>query len=159
MREITEVQLPGVGVRFEFESARGERIVVVAHRGGRHEVALYGRGDPDAGRTVLELDAVDATTLAEILGAPRLTEAAAAMQRIEGLAIDWVSVERGSTAAGATIADGQYRTKTGASIVAVIRGITSFPAPEPRFVLSAGDVAVAVGTAEGLTQLRALLAR
>ena len=34
MRKITEVQLPGVGVRYEFTSARGERIAVVAHRGG-----------------------------------------------------------------------------------------------------------------------------
>lgn len=159
MREITEIQLPGVGARFEFESARGERIAVVAHRSGRVELALYQRGDPDACRTVLELDSEDATTLADILGAPRLTEAAVAMQQIEGLAIDWLTVDVGSGAAGATIADGEYRTKTGVSIVAVIRGSDSFPAPDPGFTLTAGDVAVAVGTPEGLKQLRSLLAR
>lgn len=159
MREITEIQLPGVGVRFEFESGRGERIAVVAHRSGRQELALYGGEDPDTCRTVLELDPEDAATLASILGAPRLTEAALAMQQIEGLAIDWVTVEPGTAAAGATIADGEYRAKTGASIVAVIRGLRSVPAPEPDFALAAGDVAIAVGTAEGLTQLRALLAR
>jgi TrkA domain protein len=148
-----------VGARFEFELARGERIAVVAHRSGRVELALYNRGDPDACRTVLELDPEDAATLADILGAPRLTEAAAAMQQIEGLAIDWLAVEAGSAAAGATIAEGEYRTKTGASIVAVIRETNSFPAPDPGFSLSAGDVAVAVGTSEGLMQLRALLAR
>src|SRR5581483_6327532 len=69
----------------------------------------------------IALDGDDAVALAEILGAPRLTEAAAAMQRIEGLAIDWITVEPRSTAAGATIAQGEYRTKTGATIVAVIR--------------------------------------
>jgi len=159
MREITEVQLPGVGVRYEFESSRGERIAVVAHRSGRYELALYSRGDPDSCRSILELDGDDAVALAEILGAPRLTEAAAAMQRIEGLAIDWITVEPRSTAAGATIAQGEYRTKTGATIVAVIRDNVSLPAPEPTFTLQPGDVALAVGTSDGLTQLRSLLTR
>jgi TrkA domain protein len=158
MREIAEVPLPGVGVRQEFTTARGQRVAVVSHRSGRQEVALYDRGDPDACTTVIELESEDAATLASILGAPQVAASAAAMQRIEGLALDWVTVSRGSAAAGATIADGEYRTATGASIVAVIRDEQTHPAPGPDFVLAAGDVAVAVGTPAGLTELRALLA-
>ena len=158
MREIVEVPLPGVGVRFEFTSVQGERIAVVSHRSGRHELALYERSDPDACRTVIELASEDAATLASILGAPQVAASAAAMQRIEGLALDWVTVGEGSAAAGATIADGEYRTATGASIVAVIREEQTHPAPGPDFVLATGDVAVAVGTPAGLTELRALLA-
>jgi TrkA domain protein len=158
VREVVEVPLPGVGVRFEFTSERGERIAVVSHRSGRQELALYERGDPDACRTVIELDGEDAATLASILGAPQVAASAAAMQRIEGLALDWVTVNEGSAADGATIGDGGYRTATGASIVAVIRDEQTHPAPGPDFVLTAGDIAVAVGTPEGLTQLRALLA-
>jgi TrkA domain protein len=158
MRKITEVQLPGVGVRYEFTSARGERIAVVAHRGGRQDLALYDRNDADTCRTMLELDAEDAATLASVLGAPQVAASASAMQRIEGLAIDWVTVAAGSTAAGATLADGGYRSHTGTSIVAVIRQQQTIPAPEPEFALEPGDVAVAVGTPEGLTQLRSLLA-
>jgi TrkA domain protein len=158
VREIVEVSLPGVGVRFEFTSVRGERIAVVSHRSGRQELALYERGDPDACRSVIELDADDAATLASILGAPQVAASAAAMQRIEGLAIDWVRVGQGSGAAGTTIADGRYRTVTGSSIVAVIRGEQTHPAPEPDFVLVSGDVAVAVGTPAGLAELRSLLA-
>jgi TrkA domain protein len=157
VREITEQQLPGVGIRYEFTTARGERVAVVAHRSGRQEVALYDRTDPDTARSALDLDADDAATLASILGAPQLTEAAAAMQRIEGLAIDWLKVAPGSTAAGSTIADGQYRTTTGASIVAVLRQGHTNPAPSPDFELAAGDVTVAVGTPDGLKHLRGLL--
>ena len=158
MREIAEVPLPGVGVRQEFTTARGQRVAVVSHRSGRQEVALYDRGDPDACTTVIELESEDAATLASILGAPQVAASAAAMQRIEGLALDWVTVSQGSAAAGATIGDGEYRTATGASIVAVIRDEQTHPAPGPDFVLAAGDVAVAVGTPAGLTELRALLA-
>jgi TrkA domain protein len=63
----------------------------------------------------------------------------------------------GSTAVGRSIADGDYRSRTGSSIVAVIRGDTTMPAPEPHFQLDAGDVVVAVGTSTGLEDLRALL--
>lgn len=157
MRKITEVQLPGVGVRYEFTSARGERVAVVAHRGGRQDLALYDQDDADTCRTMVELDAEDAATLASILGAPQVAASASAMQRIEGLAIDWVTVGERSSAAGATLAAGQYRSQTGVSIVAVIRREQTIPAPDPDFALAAGDVAVAVGTPEGLTQLRALL--
>ena len=72
MPEITEVPLPGVGVRQEFTAASGLRVAVVAHRGGRRELALFEQDDPDACRTVLDLDPDDAATLASILGAPQL---------------------------------------------------------------------------------------
>jgi TrkA domain protein len=50
-----------------------------------------------------------------------------------------------------------YRTRTGASIVAVIRDGQSVPAPGPDFDLHAGDVVVGVGTSEGLATMRALI--
>jgi TrkA domain protein len=158
MREISEVQLPGAGVRHEFTSSKRERITVVSHRSGWQELALYDRDDPDSCRTIVELDAEDAATLANILGAPQMAASEAAMQRIEGLALDWVTVDQRSAANGSTIESGDYRSITGASIVAVIREQQTYPAPGPDFTLVAGDVAVAVGTPDGLTQLRSLLA-
>jgi TrkA domain protein len=50
-----------------------------------------------------------------------------------------------------------YRTKTGSSIVAVIRGGESIPAPGPEFPLLVGDVIVAVGTVDGLATMRELI--
>ena len=157
MARITETWLPGVGVRHEFVSTSGQRIAIVSHRSGRRELAVYRRDDPDACTTVLELDAEDTAVLAEILGAPQVAAAVHAMQRIEGLALDWLSVESSSPSAGTTIGAGRYRTRTGASIVAVIRGEETHAAPGPEFELQAGDVVVAVGNAEGLNQLGALL--
>ena len=50
-----------------------------------------------------------------------------------------------------------YRTRTGSSIVAVIRDGQSVPAPGPEFDLLAGDVIVAVGTVDGLASMRGLI--
>ena len=113
---------------------------------------------PTRARLTLELDERDARTLTDLLGASRVAEAlGSARQRIEGLSLDWIEVRPSSSLADRTIGDGRLRTRTGASIVAVIRADTTEPAPGPEFVLRGGDVAVAVGTDDGLTQVRELL--
>ncbi len=158
MADITEIQLPGVGVRYEFTSADGDSVGVVCHHGGRREIVVYARDDPDRAQTVLTLGADDSRTLSELLGASQVSEAMRSMeQRIEGLALDWLEVTAASSLAGHTLADGQLRSTTGASIVAVIRGDTTEPAPGPDFLLEAGDMAVAVGSPDSLEKLRAAL--
>ena len=157
MPDVTEVRLPGVGVRHEYTTAAGDRVGVLTHRGGRRELLVYDRDDPDRCATTLQLSADDTRTLAELLGASQLAEAVTSVQAVEGLAIDWVTVAPGSPAAGTTIGDGAFRTRTGASIVAVVRGDTTVPSPGPEFRFQAGDVAVAVGTPDGLGQLHAVL--
>lgn len=158
MAEVTETVLPGVGVRHEFTTAAGERVGVLVLRNGRREVLLYDQADPDACSALLHLTTDDSRTLAELLGASQVSETVTAVQQqIEGLAIEWLEVDDGSAAVGTTIAEGAYRTRTGASIVAVLRGDTSIPAPGPEFTFEAGDVVVAVGTTAGLAQLRSLM--
>jgi TrkA domain protein len=157
MPEIQETPLPGVGVRHEFTTAGGERVALLTHRTGRRELAVFEKDDPDVYRTVLHLSVADTVALGELLGASQVSEAVHAVQRLEGVAIDWLTVARSSAAAGATIADGQFRTKTGASIVAIVRGDQSIAAPGPEAQLEPGDVVVAVGTPEGLRRLQSLL--
>lgn len=158
MPEIEETLLPGVGVRHEFTTGGGERVSVLTHRGGRRELAIYDRRDPDACVAVLHLDPDDTRSLSELLGGSQVQEAVQAVQQeIEGLAIEWVNVPDGSAFVGATIAEGGFRTRTGASIVAVLRGGATVPAPGPDHRFEAGDVVVAVGTPDGLAQLRNLL--
>lgn len=158
MAEVTETQLPGVGVRHDFTTGDGEQVGVLTHRSGRREILLYSQVDPDQCTTVLHLSANDTRTLAELLGASQVSEAVSSVQqRVEGLVIDWIGVPAHSASVGSTIADGRFRTRTGASVIAVLRGSTTFPAPEADFVFESGDVIVGVGTPEGLTELRALL--
>jgi TrkA domain protein len=158
MAEVTETQLPGVGVRYEFTTSDGQRVGVLSHRGGRREIFVYDRRDPDAASTLLQLSADDTRTLSELLGASQVTTGiAAAQQQIEGLAIDWLRIPPESRFVGTTIGDGAFRTRTGVSIVAIVHGDTTVPAPGPEYRFEAGDFAVAVGTPEGLGQLRNLL--
>jgi TrkA domain protein len=160
MAEVRETKLPGVGVRHEFTTETGKDIGVLVYRDGRREILVYDDDDPDACSSLITLSADDTRTVSELLGASQVTEAVSAVQQeIEGLAIEWIDVHSTSPAAGATIGDGMYRTRTGSSIVAVIRADQSIPAPGPEFGLLAGDVIVAVGTVEGLATMRELIRR
>jgi len=158
MPEVIETQLPGVGVRHEFSTGSGERVAVLSHRTGRREIAVYDRADPDSCTTVLHLSPDDTRTLADLLGGGPLSEAVAGVQRLAGVALDWIPIRPGSSNAGSTIGDARLRTRTGSSVVALVRGDETIPAPGPETVLAADDVVVAVGTPAGLRQLRDLLA-
>lgn len=158
MAEVRETKLPGVGVRHEFTTEGGDDVAVLVHHDGRREILVYDSDDPDRCSSILNLTAADTRTVSELLGASRVTEAVAAVQQeIEGLAIEWIELTPSSPASGATIGDGMYRTRTGSSIVAVIRDGESIPAPGPDFPLLTGDVIVAVGTVEGLAAMRELI--
>jgi TrkA domain protein len=79
------------------------------------------------------------------------------LQQIEGLAISWLTIRESSPHAGGTIADTQARSRTGVSIVAVLRAQTAFPAPTPSFNFQAGDTVLVVGTPAGVRALARLL--
>jgi TrkA domain protein len=118
---------------------------------------VYDRADPDACQEVIQLTDDEADALAELLGAARLVEHLAGLQRIEGLAIDWLPIRPGSPYAGRTIADTQARSRTGSSIVAILRHDRAIPAPTPDAGLQGGDTLVVVGTADGIKELSRLL--
>lgn len=158
MSEIHEVKLPGVGVRYEFETNEGKRIGVISHRTGLREIYVSRSDDPDEFNRVLGLSPDDARTLAELLGATRVAEQLADLQqRIEGLVIDWLPVRADSAYVGRTIGDARLRTRTGVSVVAIVRGDDAVPAPGPEERLDTGDYLVVVGTARGVEQAVELL--
>lgn len=158
MSEIHEVKLPGVGVRFEFETTEGKRLGVISHRTGLREIYVSRPDDPDEFNRVLGLSPDDARTLAELLGATRVAQQLAELQqRIEGLVIDWLPVRADSAYAGRTIGDTRLRTRTGISVVAIVRGEDAVPAPGPEQPLESGDYLVVVGTARGVEQAVELL--
>ena len=158
MVAVRETKLPGVGVRHEFTTESGEDVAVLVHHDGRREVLVYDADDPDVCRTVVSLSEADSRTLNELLGASRVTEVVTAVQQeIEGLTLEWIQLSPGCFADGTTITDGAYRTRTGASVVAVQRDGVTVPAPGPDFRFQSHDLVVAVGTPEGLTALRDLM--
>jgi TrkA domain protein len=149
--DVTEVNLPGVGLRYEFDIAQGDRLGVVARRSGDFEVVLYGRDDPDQAYPVFRLKEDEAEALAQILGAPRIAERFADLTReVPGLRAGRAEVRRASPYADRPLGDTKARTRTGASIVAIVRDEQVLASPGPEEILRAGDVLVVIGTDDGI---------
>jgi K+:H+ antiporter subunit KhtT len=158
MAEVRETKLPGVGVRREFTAHDGTVVGVVEHHDGRSDVVVYDTDDPDVCSSMLHLDATDTRTMARLLGASEISEGMREAQaQIEGLVFEWIKVPSTSSFGGTSIQDGELRTRTGASVVAVLRADHSVPAPDSTFVIEPDDTVVAVGTADGLAALRDIL--
>lgn len=160
MAEIEETELPGIGVRREFTTRGGMRLGVIATRTGTRDLLLYDRDDPDVCRSVVPLDEKDSDVLADLLGADVVSnDAASTLVNLEGLAIDWVSIDPASEVAGMSIGDARLRTRTDATVAAIIDGDHSVPGPGPEAILPPGAVVVAVGSTEGVRRMEALLSR
>lgn len=158
MSEIEETALPGVGLRLEFTTEEGNRIGVVHHRTGRRELYVCPPDDPDAVALSLRLTDDERSALVDTLGGSKVVENLRDLeQRVEGLAIDWLTVDEGSPYADRTIGDARVRARTGVSVVAVIRDREAHPAPGPDFHIQAGDTLVVVGVGEGIESVRSIL--
>ncbi|XVX19775.1 cation:proton antiporter regulatory subunit [Actinomycetota bacterium] len=158
--EIIETMLPGVGMRYDLQTAAGRPICVVVRRDGKVDFGTYDLRDPDQLAETYRLEAEEVAALADILGAPRMSERFADLSReVPGLESGRLTIGRGSRYDGRTLGDTHARTRTGASVVAIVRGEDVVTSPTPEDGLRAGDVVVAIGSAESLRALDALLNR
>jgi TrkA domain protein len=152
--DLEETLLPGVGVRYELRIRSGERLGIVVPREGGAEISVYDARDPDRARSVFRLSPEEADAIAEVLGAPRLTQRFADLSReVPGLQSARLPVAPGSPFVDRPLGDTRARTLTGCSIVAIVHGADVVAAPGPLDLLRAGDVLVAIGSFPGLEQL------
>jgi TrkA domain protein len=157
--EVFETPLPGVGSRYEFSTEDGDRLGIVARRDRRRTVVLYDRRDPDSCKAQVELTGEEAAVVVELLGGTKITERLADLRHeVEGLSIEWVTMPATGGLSGRTIGDGQIRTSTKASVVAVIRGKESIPGPGPEFRFAPGDVVLVIGSVDSVQAAARVLA-
>jgi TrkA domain protein len=148
---VDEVPLPGIGVRRDIETASGRRIGIVAHREGSLDLIISAVTDPDACVASISLTPDEASTIGNLLGARHLVAQLTEEHRdLPGVTTRQFLVERGSPFDGRTLGETRMRSRSGASVVAVLSSGEVQASPTPDFVLAAGDLLVVVGTSEGL---------
>ncbi|EPR12592.1 cation:proton antiporter regulatory subunit [Ruminiclostridium papyrosolvens] len=118
---IRELDLPGIGKKFEMEVNGGDKIVVIVHDDGRRELYHFYNGEEDSASMVSMEDA-EARLLAGIIGG--MAYSPKSLENIEvvlgGLVIEWYKVEDGFACIGKTITEMNIRKLTGITILAVI---------------------------------------
>lgn len=156
---VEKVDLPGIGFRHDVIMSSGRRISVVTHRDGSRELALFDEIDPDASTDSLPLSDQEAAALADLLGnSVSLSQVTGLSEQAAGLFTEHLLLSADSRYAGGPLGDTKARTRTGVSIVALVRDGVVIPSPGPASLLEAGDDIVAVGIREGLDKLAKIIA-
>ncbi|MEO3823842.1 cation:proton antiporter regulatory subunit [Actinomadura sp. B10D3] len=156
--DVERTALPGIGLQHVMTTGRGRQIGVISHRSGRRDLVIYDKEDPDSCIATVALNPEEANAIAELLGTGRIIEHLAELHRqVEGLVTEQIPIAPGSPYDGRPLGDTRSRTRTGASIVAVVREGQVIASPRPDFVFHAGDIIVVVGTGEGTAAVAQIL--
>ncbi len=160
MSTIREAALPGVGRKFQIETANGDRLVIVIHDDGTRELYHFARKNPDRVASVVTLEDAEARQIAGIIGGLTYVPKALPSAEIvlDDLLLEWYSIPPRSACIGKTIRDLQVRTATGASIVSIIEpDRVKRLNPEADTVLNEGATLILAGDRRTITKLKRLL--
>lgn len=154
--QVKEHDLPGVGKKFALTTNEDERMTVIIHNTGHRELYVF-RGREEFPSSAVRLQDAEARMLGAILGGAYFQPAVAeSMDMVLGqLSVEWFRVGPGSPLAGRTIEESAIRKRTGASVIAILRGGRPLPNPGPGDVIQAGDTLLVVGDRGQVQRFRA----
>lgn len=160
MSTISEGYLPGIGRKFQIETLRGDRLVVVIHDDGKRELYYFERNNLERVASVITLSDGEARQIAGIVGGlsyvPKALPTAEVV--LDDLVLEWFTIERGAAAIGKTIRELQARTVTGASIISIIEpNHVKRTNPEADTLLNEGATLILAGDRRNIAALKKLL--
>ena len=144
---VQEHDLPGVGKKLACTTNEGDRLTLIIHNTGHRELYFFERGE-DFPTQALRLEDGEARKLGALMGGAYFQPAVAeSMEMVLGqLSVDWLPLQAGSQLVDKTLADTRMRERTGASIIAIIRGGEARPNPQPDETVRAGDTLMVIGS-------------
>jgi TrkA domain protein len=151
----TRTTLPGIGTRYDLVTDAGKHVSIVVHNDGRRFLGFHDPQDDDACQATVPLGPSEAAALARLL-VPAPIDPVRGELEID-LVTEKIPITAKSPYSGRTLGDTQARTRTGASIVAVLRRTGATPSPTPDFRFATGDTLVVVGTREGVDAVTELI--
>jgi TrkA domain protein len=158
--DVQETPLPGIGIRREIVLASGRRVGIVIQRDGQTDLIISRLDDPDACMASIPLSTEEAATLGSLLGGPQLVaQLAEEHSDLPGVSTRQFLVTEGTPYANHKLGDARIRTRTGASVVAMLRSGQVLASPAPTDLIEPDDLLIVVGTPAGLEAAAAILHR
>lgn len=141
---IRSCELPGVGRKVSLITAQQNMLVFIAHHTGKHELFVFQHSEDDEPVFALDLTAEEARQIgALLLGTVLEQDKMEAMKK--SMVIDWIEVCPASPLVDHSIAENQIRTRTGASVIGILRGNEVIASPAANERILAGDLLLVAG--------------
>ena len=156
--DVREHDLPGVGKKFAVTTNDGDRLTIIIHNSGHREIYFFERGE-DYPAYALRMEDSEARKLGAILGGAFFQPVVAESMEmvLDQLSVEWMKVGAGSPLAGKSLLEAAVRERTGASVIAILRGGKAIPNPQPDERIASGDTLMVVGDREQVGRFGDLL--
>ncbi len=156
--KIRMADLPGIGKKISMVTSEQSTIALIVHHTGKRDLYFFGNEEEEECGFSVTLTAEETRELgAQLLGAAYQPVDLDQMKMFKNqIVVEWVDLQQQSILVDKTIAESRIRTKTGASVIGVVRGTDVVPVPDIHCVLHAGDTLMVVGKSEQVEQLIAL---
>lgn len=143
---VREATLPGIGKKYVMPLRAGGNVAIIVRPDGERQMFHF-LEDEDRPCDVVKVERDEAQQIANLLGAAMV--GAPDLDKLElvlgALEIEWVPLHDDSTLVGHTLAESRLRQRTGASVVAVLRGDTAIPNPPIDTQFEIGDTLLLIG--------------
>lgn len=145
---IREIDLPGIGKKFEIYTRSKEKIVIVIHDDGRREVYYFDKNDYEDFDYTITLDDEEARQISAILGGiiyrPKNLEQIDMV--FNDLVIEWFNVEGHAKAVNKTIGELDIRQAYKITVIAIIRkNKEKIVNPGSKDIIKEGDTLIVSG--------------
>jgi TrkA domain protein len=159
MGNIKEIELPGIGKKFQVEARSGDKLVIVVHDDGRRELYHYDEEDAEEAISQISLDDEESRIVAAIIGGMQYRPKA--LETIEvslqDLVIEWCKVEPHFKSIGKSINELEIRPRTGATILAIVEKHGQKINPNPDEKILAETTIVMAGERQQIKAFKELL--
>lgn len=138
----------------------GGNTAVIVRGDGSRQVYHFLK-DEDRPFDVMTFDEDEAQQLANLMGQPLV--AAPSLEKLDlalgALEIEWIKLRADSPLVGKTLKDVRLRTRTGASLIAIMRGSQAIPNPDIDLPFQRDDTLVIIGSPEQCEAAQAMMAQ
>lgn len=153
---IREIELPGIGYKFEIFTKNQDKLVIVIHDDGRREIYHFDADDHEEVWSVLLLMILKPEKIASILGG--MAYKPKALETVEfafdDTIIEWYQVEPNAPAVNKTIGEIDIRNNFGVTVIAVKKkNSKKSHNPGSDTVIEAGDTLVVSGERQQIKEL------